>query len=284
MKISNFVVISLFVLPAACKSRDFNTSETSSTKTPLPPKSYDNAAAINTILSRSKGIAAEIQANALTCGYTRSTVRLVSANGSKYFAKTVYGDRMTTPGETCLLQDLTYSVNVEGAEKAAKECPVNGVKSGNYVLKSDELLVGGVANCDLVSVADVKSVVYVNQEGCNVEKKARGNGYILSIWKNRKSLAEASYSSDYSAASYDYCSDEKTNINFLDGAKGTGVMISCSESQKGNATTRGRVDFSLTKDGDLTEIKVDGQKKGFFGWKQEVKEECLNLSVLNPDK
>ena len=42
--------------------------------------------------------------------------------------------------------------------------------------------------------------------------------------------------------------------------------------------TRGRIDLSLDTEGNHIEVKIDGQIKGFFGWKQDVKIECLNLA------
>ena len=53
-------------------------------------------------------------------------------------------------------------------------------------------------------------------------------------------------------------------------------MISCSGHENGHTTIRGRVDISMMG-GELSEVKIDGQRKGIFDWKQDVKIECLNL-------
>lgn len=117
--------------------------------------------------------------------------------------------------------------------------------------------------------------IYKNKTGCTVEKETRLNGTILYI--NDKDKNEiVGYAKDYSFATFAYCDDKATNINFLEGSKGTGILIACSEHQNDHAITRGRVDVDIVG-GQLKGISIDGQVKGLLGWKQETKIECLNL-------
>jgi len=119
------------------------------------------------------------------------------------------------------------------------------------------------------------TTTFSNNDGCVVEKDQRANGVVLyvSIGDQKEIVG---YGNDYSFGDFAYCSDDKTDINFFEGSLGTGIMISCSGHENGHKTTRGRVDISL-KNGAPTEIKIDGQVKGFFRWKQDTKIECLNL-------
>lgn len=117
--------------------------------------------------------------------------------------------------------------------------------------------------------------IYKNGTGCTVEKDTRLNGTILYV--NDKNINEiVGYAKDYSFATFAYCDDKATNINFSKGAKGTGILIACGEHQNDHAITRGRVDIDIMG-GELKGISIDGQVKGLFGWKQETKIDCLNL-------
>jgi len=78
------------------------------------------------------------------------------------------------------------------------------------------------------------------------------------------------------SGSFVYCDDSVLQINSYQGKKGTGILMSCSEHQNGNAITRGRVDIDIMG-GELTKIVIDGQVKKLLGWKQNTKVECLDL-------
>lgn len=128
----------------------------------------------------------------------------------------------------------------------------------------------------LISISSFASVVkFSNKEGCSVEKEQRKNGVVLYISKGDQQEI-VGYGNDYSFGDFVYCAAEKTEINFYEGSQGTGIIISCSEHQNGHEVTRGRVDISL-KNGVVTEVKIDGQIKGFFGWDQDSEIECLDL-------
>jgi hypothetical protein len=278
------VLLSFLFLLVACKARDFNAGEVASTKSSDVPISYDTAASIGIILLRSKSESSKIQANALACGYTKSVVSRVDAKNSKYFWKTVYGDRMTTPGSTCLLTDVAYTVSVEGAQKAGEGCPVAGVESGTYALKRSELLIGDVAGCDLTPVGQQETTKYTSQEGCSVTKKFRPSGTQFTVYRNPSSVnfSDVAYLNDYSSGNFAYCLDRKTNISHIQNESGTEITISCDEHKNRDYTMRGKVEVYLAKDGEPVSIKMDGQRKGWFGWKQEVAVECRNL-VKNGD-
>jgi hypothetical protein len=126
----------------------------------------------------------------------------------------------------------------------------------------------------LTSLAN--TIIYTNDEGCRVEKEQRRNGVLMYI-TNGEETEYVGYGNDYSFGSFAYCSDKKTEVNYYEGSKGTGIMVSCSSHTNGHKTTRGRVDISII-DGDLKEIKIDGQvKRSLLGWKQDVLMECSNL-------
>ncbi len=120
------------------------------------------------------------------------------------------------------------------------------------------------------------TVKYSNDDGCLVEKEQRRNGVVLYVIKGDEKEV-IGYGNDYSFGSFVYCAKENTEVNYFEGSQGTSIMISCSGHENGHRTTRGRVDISLMGE-DLSEIKIDGQVKSFFGWKQDVKLECLNLA------
>lgn len=135
------------------------------------------------------------------------------------------------------------------------------------------LLVGLTLLASMSTFAN--TVKYSNDDGCLVEKEQRRNGVVLYVTKGDEKEV-VGYGNDYSFGDFTYCADDSTDINFFEGSQGTGIMISCSGHENGHKTTRGRVDISIM-DGELSEIKIDGQIKGFFGWKQDVKLECINL-------
>ena len=131
-------------------------------------------------------------------------------------------------------------------------------------------------NSETKSNASVKNTIYKSNEGCEVELEQRAKGVFLFFMKDGKNRGNVGYLNDFSSANFVYCSDEKTRINHYTGSKGTGLMISCNEHQNGEAVTRGRLDISIIN-GEPEEIKIDGQRKGLFGWKQEILLQCTNL-------
>lgn len=120
------------------------------------------------------------------------------------------------------------------------------------------------------------STFYSNADGCEVEVYERKHGVIMYVNKD-KYREVLGYGNEYSFADFSYCAEDYIDISSFQGAKGTGVIIGCSGHQNGHKTTRGRVDISLDSEGNPVEIKLDGQVKGFFSWKQDVMIECLNL-------
>ncbi len=128
----------------------------------------------------------------------------------------------------------------------------------------------------LLSVSTLAdTVVYSNSEGCVVEKEQRRNGVVLFVSKG--DVREVvGYGNDYSFGDFAYCNSDATDINFFEGSLGTKIMISCSGHENGHKETRGRVDISIIG-GELEEISIDGQVKGFFSWKQDTELTCSNL-------
>ena len=129
--------------------------------------------------------------------------------------------------------------------------------------------------------ASQKILTYTNKDGCIVEKEQRAKGVILSIKKD-KIIEVIGFANDYSRADFVYCKgrngESAANVNFFEGSKGTGLLISCSESQNDKVVTRGRADIDLRQ--GLTSVKIDGQVKGLLGrWKQDVIVECNNLTL-----
>lgn len=120
-----------------------------------------------------------------------------------------------------------------------------------------------------------QNVVYTNNEGCVVESEQRANGVILYVSKDDKKEI-VGHGNDYSFGDFAYCADEKTQISSYEGAKGTHILIACSEHENGNKVTRGRVDISIMA-GKLSEVKIDGQIKGLLFWKKDSDIECSNL-------
>ncbi len=118
-------------------------------------------------------------------------------------------------------------------------------------------------------------VRYSNSEGCLVEKDQRPNGVVLYVTKNGEQQV-VGYANDYSFGDTVFCAQEKTEINFFEGSLGTGIMISCNGHENGHKVTRGRVDISLMG-GELSEVSIDGQVRGLFGWKQDTLIECTDL-------
>ncbi len=117
---------------------------------------------------------------------------------------------------------------------------------------------------------------YSNDEGCLVEKEQRNNGVVLYISKDDQQVV-IGYGNNYEFGDFTYCAEDKTDITFYSGTKGTGILISCSGHTNGHAFTRGRADISLDAEGRPASVLIDGQKKGFFGWSQEIKINCSNL-------
>jgi len=259
---------------SACKQRDFN-SETNSNA--VAPKSYEKTEQIKTLLRHAAGVRAEIETNNITCGYSNSTVSRVTTEYTKYFRKATYGDRMFTPARTCVIQTPKFFVEVTGAANAPEGCPVRGNDKGTYETENrSSVLISALESCELDSYEYVKKVIYKSPEGCEVGVEQRKDFVILSFWKDRRNYGNIEYANDFSSADFGYCSEENTQVNHFTGSKGTGLMISCSEHQNGDAVTRGRVDISILN-GELKEVKIDGQRKGWFGWKQEALLECTNL-------
>ena len=117
--------------------------------------------------------------------------------------------------------------------------------------------------------------VYKNNTGCNVEKETRANGVVFYVDSNNKHEV-VGIANDYSFGTFVYCDDKAMNINYVEGSKGTGILIYCSAHENGHAVTRGRVDIDIMG-GELKNISIDGQVKKLFGWKQDTKIECLDL-------
>ena len=119
------------------------------------------------------------------------------------------------------------------------------------------------------------TVTYSNSDGCVVEKEQRRNGVVLYVTKGDvKEIV--GYGNDYSFGDFVYCDEDYTDINYFEGSQGTGIMISCSGHKNGHKVTRGRVDISVMG-GEISDISIDGQVKGFFGWKQDTELKCSNL-------
>ncbi len=123
--------------------------------------------------------------------------------------------------------------------------------------------------------AIASSTTYTNDSDCTVEVESHKNGTIYYVSQGNKNEV-VGITNDFTSGSFVYCDDSVLQINYFEGKKGTGIMMSCNEHQNGNAVTRGRVDIDII-DGELTKIAIDGQVKKLFGWKQDTKIECLNL-------
>ncbi len=123
--------------------------------------------------------------------------------------------------------------------------------------------------------AQADTLKYSNGDGCNVEVDNRNNGQIFYVSKNGKSEI-VGITHNLTAGNFAYCNESALQINSFVGSKGTGIMMSCSGHVNGNATTRGRVDIEIM-DQELSRIAIDGQVKGFFGWRQDTKIVCNNL-------
>ena len=136
-----------------------------------------------------------------------------------------------------------------------------------------KLLIGLMLTVSSLSIAQMTT--YTNNLGCKVVEDVRANGTTLTVTQGDQHEI-VGYGKDYSFGDFTYCSDEKADIDTFEGSQGTAILISCSEHQNGHEITRGRVDISKMQ-GQLTEVKVDGQVDGFFGWKQELNINCTNL-------
>ncbi|MBT4790801.1 MAG: hypothetical protein HON90_04460 [Halobacteriovoraceae bacterium] len=136
-----------------------------------------------------------------------------------------------------------------------------------------DLLLGLTVLISISSFAN--NIKYSNEDGCSVEQEQRANGVVLYVTKGDEKEV-VGYGNDYSFGDFSYCAEGYTDIHTFEGSQGLGIMISCSGHVNGHKTTRGRVDISIMGE-QLSEVKIDGQIKGFFGWKQDVKLECLNL-------
>jgi hypothetical protein len=123
--------------------------------------------------------------------------------------------------------------------------------------------------------AFASTTTFTNNSGCTVEVESRRNGVIYYVSQGNKNEV-VGITNDLATGTFVYCDDSALHINSYEGKKGTGILMSCSEHQNGNAITRGRVDIDIMG-GELTKIAIDGQVKKLFGWKQDTKVECLNL-------
>lgn len=132
-------------------------------------------------------------------------------------------------------------------------------------------------NCvKTLSISDESGMeTYVSSEGCVIQKEQHKNGVVLYISQGREQTV-LGFGNDYSFGDFTYCADEYTEINHFEGSQGVGIMIACSEHQNGHAVTRGRAEISIIQ-GQLNEIKLEGQVKGFLGWKQDLALSCTNL-------
>jgi len=116
---------------------------------------------------------------------------------------------------------------------------------------------------------------YANDSGCEVELETRSNGRIFYVSKDEKTEI-VGVTNDYSQGTFAYCADSALQIHYMEGSRGTGIMLSCDAHSNGYATTRGRVDIEIIE-GKLTRILIDGQVKRFFGWRQDVLMDCDGL-------
>ncbi len=119
------------------------------------------------------------------------------------------------------------------------------------------------------------SVRYSNDSGCEVELETRSNGRIFYVSKDGKTEI-VGVTNDYSQGTFAYCADSALQIHYIEGSRGTGIMLSCNAHANGYAKTRGRVDIDIIE-GELTRISIDGQVKRFFGWRQDVLMNCDGL-------
>lgn len=140
-------------------------------------------------------------------------------------------------------------------------------------MRINVLIMMAVLSC--VPSAFAQTSIYKNQDGCTVEVEARRNGtiYYVSAGENVEVLG---VTNDLRSGTFAFCDDSVLEVHSLEGSQGVGVMLSCSAHQNGHATTRGQARIDIIK-GELKELSIDGQIKGFFGWKQDTKVVCLNL-------
>ena len=111
--------------------------------------------------------------------------------------------------------------------------------------------------------AFASATTYTNNSGCIVEVEIRKNGVIYYVSQGNKSEV-VGITNDLASGTFVYCDDSALQINTYQGRKGTGIIMSCSEHQNGNAITRGRVDIDILGD-ELTKITIDGQLKTLLG-------------------
>jgi hypothetical protein len=138
------------------------------------------------------------------------------------------------------------------------------------VLILSALLISMSANADTLTYSGKYS-----GDGCDVDVETRTNGQIFYVSKDGKTEI-IGLTKDLSKGTFAYCDDSALQIHSFTGNKGTGIMMACSGHKNGSATTRGRVDIEIINK-KLTNIAIDGQKKGFFTWKQDTKIVCSNL-------
>lgn len=122
-------------------------------------------------------------------------------------------------------------------------------------------------------------IIYTNDQGCIIEKETRAKGVIY-YTRQADQWATIGHTNDFASGDFAYCAPSQLQLNHFSGAKGTGLMMSCSEHQNDHAVTRGRVDLSIMN-GELSELAIDGQVKSFFGWKQDTLIKCTNLIRQN---
>jgi len=140
-------------------------------------------------------------------------------------------------------------------------------------MKKTLTLIGLILLASVSSFAN--TITYSNNSGCTVDVESRNNGTIYYVSQGNMNEV-VGITKDFSAGTFAYCADSALNINFFEGKKGTGILMSCSEHNNDHAITRGRVDISIIS-GELTEIAIDGQVKKLLGWKQDTKIECKKL-------
>jgi hypothetical protein len=144
-------------------------------------------------------------------------------------------------------------------------------------MKKQTLALSLVLMTSAASASD--TVRYVNGSGCVVDLETRSNGRVFYVSKDGKTEV-VGITNDFEQGSFSYCNDSALQIHYMEGSRGTGIMLSCDAHDNDHARTRGRVDIEIIE-GALKKISIDGQVKRLLGWRQDV---LMNCDGLLPEK
>lgn len=120
--------------------------------------------------------------------------------------------------------------------------------------------------------------IFVNNEGCHVEKETRSNGMVLYVRQNDK-MTVLGLGHDRSFANFTHCAQNSIQVQSIDFDTETQTRISCEAHDNGHARSKGEAMIGFTGE-DIRFVQVSGYIDGLFGWKKDLNINCFNMKKL----